>query len=195
MTNQWSTIIHYDSLWVHPEMGYSEVATLKIMEKMTTIHDYPLELGYTILRQTPKEIIDSLRYRIPCREQNKTGDIGLNIPIQIAKKTSTIHDDFLHIIRLRQAGPSCFFAAGSVLAKKPTNFGPTPPMAATAWWLMVHMVGGTYYMVDLDGMPYQYWIHGGMMTWSLDQIMTWSWLDHEMLPMLGKGLWSTKGCS
>jgi hypothetical protein len=56
----------------------------------------------------------------------------LNIPIQIAKKTSTIHDDFLHIILLRQAGPSCFFAAGSVLAKKPTNFGPTPPMAATA---------------------------------------------------------------
>jgi hypothetical protein len=52
-------------------MGYSEVATLKIMEKMTTIHDYPLELGYTILRQTPKEIIDSLRYRIPCREQKK----------------------------------------------------------------------------------------------------------------------------
>ena len=39
----------------------------------------------------------------------------------------------------------------------------------------VKLPEGTYYMVDLDGMPYQYWIHGGMMTWSLDQILTWSW--------------------
>ena len=91
----------------------------------TLFWDKPLKKSLTVLDT-----------EYPAENEKKTGDIGLNIPIQIAKKTSTIHDDFLHIIRLRQAGPSCFFAAGSVLAKKPTNFGPTPPMAATAWFFI-----------------------------------------------------------